>query len=267
MTATVQKNIIRGPNLRILRTSDNLLGSFEAYMLARGKNRALASNKRMTKALVETDEWKSIKRVFPIRTGTMTAYVEPDTPLIRSKMFSKNDNALVYVDLDLNRVERWLFLLSGLPAGCVNEPTASCLDEPNVILVAEHPDYSLEKRNGKDIIVTPREVVGLSGFPTENGWYHGDPDHDIPLGPQISNPDDSNLEDRDSKARFLIRTQLNEGCVGLVVRGRDGWYHDDGLDVDLDSGASGAFMGVAVEASEGKKSLIETVTGFFRHQK
>jgi hypothetical protein len=169
MAVPVQKNFIRGPNLEMVRrpSAEGWICSFEAYKLASDRNRVLASNKRMSKAIIETDEWLSIRKMFPLWTGTMTAYVEPNTSFINSKLFSRNDNVLVYVDPDTS--ERWLFPLSNVPVGCVNEPTVSCLDAPNVILVTEHPLYSLEKVNGKDIIVTPQKVVGLSGFPTKNG--------------------------------------------------------------------------------------------------
>lgn len=234
MAAAVQKNVIRGPKLEVVRTHANGLGSLEAYLLVSDIVRAfsdrtvskdrkpenpglraafdavirqtpglvLASNKRMSKALVETDEWQSIKPAFSCWTGTMTAYAEPDTPFIRSRMFSRDDNALVY---EPRTDERWIFLLSGVDA--------KYLETPNVILVAEHPFYSLEVyhlgRGYRDITVNPHVVDGLCGFPTRPGCYAGDLEHDIPIGEQI--------DENDPRARHLGRE--NAGRVVLLPAG------------------------------------------------
>jgi hypothetical protein len=272
MAAAVQKTVIGGPNLEMVRAHPtdlelmrghfSGLSSLAAHLLVSDITRAfskenppanpglraafnsaapgqtglvLASNKRISNAL-ETDEWKSIEPAFTLWTGTMTAYVEPDTPLIKSRMFSRNDNALVYDNP--YTAERWLFLLSGVPAGC--------LDAPNVILVAEHPLYSLEKvKKGKDIIVTPDigAVDALFDFPVKDGLYLGDSKHGIPLGPQIGS---ENL-----KARYLVRVQ-GAGRVGLVARYAYlhwgyGGYQDMKDFVGLNSDPHMGF-GVAVEA-------------------
>lgn len=133
----------------------------------------------------------------------MTAYVEPNTPFSKSRMFSKGDSALVYEPLPN---ERWIFSLSGVDA--------KYLETPNVILVTEHPFYSLEVcshgRGYRDITVNPHVVGGLCGFPTRYGSYAGDPEHDIPIGEQI--------DSKDPRARYLARVE-NAGRVGPSARG------------------------------------------------
>ncbi len=259
MTAAVQKTkIIRGSGLEMVRHDAGRLGSLDAYLLVSDITKVfskeslpksiglltafeiavvqdqkislvLPSNKRISKATVETDERNSC-RPFVCWTGTMTAYAEPHTPFNRSKMFSQNDNALVYPDPKTG--ERWLFLLSGVPA--------EHLDKPNAILIAEHPLYSLEV-NGKDIIVKPDAADILFDFAPRNGWYSGDPKYDIPIGEAINRAD--------KHARQLIRVEYT-GRVGLVARCYD-YCADSERAINLAQMPSLA-DGVAVEAPDAK---------------
>ncbi|NYZ73869.1 hypothetical protein H0O00_01880, partial [Candidatus Micrarchaeota archaeon] len=116
----------------------------------------------------------------------------------------------------------------------------------NVVLVAEHPNFTLET-DGNTRVVQAKEIGIVSEFPVASeNWYLGDPKYDIPTGKKV---DGSN-----GAARYLWRIEKR---VGLVARGDDyygdcyggGGYGRRG--VVLDYAPSDAF-GVAVEAPEGR---------------
>jgi len=209
---------IRGPKLSVLISRNNGVPFEEGLVKANAENRVIASNKRLSNALVGSEEWRTIKEVFACWTGTMTAYAKPGEKL---------GKAVEYVDPETKY--RWVFPV----------PEAH-QDKKDAILVAEHPDYSLEI-DGKTRIVRAAQVDLIERFPAENDWYFGDSKHDIPSGDSVEASDD---------ARYLYRMDT---LVGPVARGcddgDDGYGGGDRRGVDLGDGPSGG-LGVAVEAPE-----------------
>ena len=193
--------------------------SFEAGLArANAENKVIASNKRISRALLGSDEWRAIQEVFVCWTGTMTAYTKPGEKL---------GKAVEYADPETGY--RWIFPVPEKHQG-----------KTNAILVAEHPDYTLEI-SGKTRIVRATQVDLIERFPAKNGWYLGDTHHDIPCGDEVAASD---------ATRYLLRTDIR---VGPVARGRDSDGIDVGRQISLRTNPSGAF-GMAVEVRAPRKS-------------
>ncbi|NYZ74404.1 ankyrin repeat domain-containing protein [Candidatus Micrarchaeota archaeon] len=213
----ISETFIRGPKLEVFISKKQGATMEEALARADAEKRVIASNKRLSKALVGSDEWRSISEVFPCWTGTMVAYEEPGRAFGRFVEYTDNRTGIRYV---FTVPDQFIRVKNGL-------------------LVAEHPDFKLEK-DGNDLVVRAARVELIERLPANEGWYLADPAHGIPFGGEVdnSNPD----------ARYLSRIDKR---VGLVARGYD--YYD-GCDyrrvVYLVNAPSDAF-GVAVEAPEG----------------
>lgn len=208
---------VRGPNLRVLITRANGVSFQEALKRADKENLVLASNKRMTKALVETNEWKSMREAFACWTGTMAGYSKPEAKLGKFIEYTDSEDGQKYV-----------FPVPEQYRG-----------EKNAILVAEHPNYTLVP-DGKNLVVEASEVDCIMQFPKEDGWYLGDSAHDIPSGKKVDSPDE--------KSRYLWRV---ENRVGPVLRDGDvDVYGYNWLGVYLIDGPS-LCLGVVTESPEG----------------
>lgn len=175
----------------------------------------IASNKRLGKALVGSNEWRGICDVFGCWTGTMTAYEKPDQKLGKSIEYTDSDTGVRYV-----------FPVPEEQQG-----------RKNVILVAEHPDFSLVK-DGNDRVVQAAEISIVEKFPVPmQGWFLGDPKYDIPQGEKV---DGSN-----KNARYLWRMDKRVGLVARVLC--CGCFRRDVVICGAPSGA----LGAAVESPEG----------------
>ncbi len=181
----------RAPFLRLLRYGHPLNFTEGLMGMADEKNWVIASNKRFSREFVKLDgwpTWKGRNRDLPLNcwTGTVAAYKEPGKKLNK------------YVEyFDFEGCYKWVF---AVPKEYQNEK--------NAILVAEHPNYTLEMDDKKKrIIVQAAEVDMIERFPSKNGWYMGDEKHDIPAGDESS----PTLFD----ARRLYRTA---GLVGPINR-------------------------------------------------
>jgi hypothetical protein len=226
MTELKQKQItenqrIRGPNLRVLIPCFPGVPFEEGLASANADDRVIASNKRMSQALVGSKEWKNISKVFSCWTGTMTAYSEPGKKL---------GKAVESVDSETGH--RWVF-----PVPEEHQ------DKKDAILVTEHPDYTLEI-DGKTRIVRAAQVDLIERFPAENGFYLGDVMHGIPTGEKVV---------WDDNIRYLFRT---DSRVGPVVRGDSTNSCIDWRDFNLVESTSVA-LGVAAEAPD---ALLKGVT-------
>ena len=84
------------------------------------------------------------------------------------------------------------------------------IGEKDCILVAEHPDCTIEA-DGNNRIVHARNVDLVRDFPSENGLYIGDPKYDIPQGRQLEHG--RNISPLDG-ARTLKRTSENVAPIG-----------------------------------------------------
>jgi hypothetical protein len=217
-----KRELVRGPALEVLVPRSRGLPFDEALRIAEQGRRVIASNARMSKALVGSEEWRSISDVFACWTGTMTAYAKPGEKL---------GATVEYVDPETE--QKWVFPVPKQFRGM-----------EDVILVAEHPDYTLE-RDGKNLVVQAGAVDAVENFPARTErWYIVDPKHGIPME---SEPGGDN-----PNARYLWRIESRVGPAGrgysfyggLVVYGRG---------VGLGDGPS-VGLGVAVEAPEGGRA-------------
>ena len=222
------KERTRGPNLAILVNRSASVPMEEALVRANDAGVVIASNKRLSQALVGSDEWRGIREVFACWSGTMTGYEKPDQKLGKT---------IEYVDSETG--VRYIFPVPEEHQG-----------KKNVVLITEHPNFTLET-DGKTRIVQAKEVGMVSEFPVASeNWYLGDQKYDIPTGKKV----DGNNE----AARYLWRIDKR---VGLVARGYDGnWDGGDRRSGGLDDRPSEA-LGVAIEAASGgapKKLQVET---------
>jgi len=178
---------IRGPYLAAPISKYCGVPFEEGLLWADAANHVIASNKRLNQTLahVGSEEWETICAAFACWTGTMTAYAKPGEKL---------GKAVEYMDSKTGY--RWIFPVPEEHQG-----------KANAILVAEHPDYSLEI-DGKTRIVRAAQVDLIERFPAKDGWYMADAQHNIPVGEL--------LEVLNADARYLRRIGLR---VGPVVRG------------------------------------------------
>lgn len=210
---------IRGPNLRVLVKKANGVPFQRALELADKENLALASNRRMAKALIETDEWTSIREAFQCWTGTMAGYSKP-----RAKLGEFIEYSHPYTG------QKYVFPVPEQFRG-----------EKDAVLIAEHPDYVLVP-DGKILVVSASKVDLISQFPKYTGWYGVDKEHNIPCG-----------EGLDPKSPFsssiIGHLWRAENRVGLVSRDGIGQKGVAGTryDVFLEDGPYDDF-GVVVES-------------------
>jgi hypothetical protein len=214
------KERTRGP-LAVLVERSNGVPMEEALAKADEAGADIASNKRLSKALVGSEEWRSISEVLACWSGTMTAYDKPDKKL---------GKAIEYTDSETGT--RYVFPVPEEHQG-----------KKNVVLVAEHPHFTLET-DGKTRVVQAKEVGVVSEFPVASeNWHLGDAKYDIPTGKKV--------DARDEAARCLWRIDKR---VGLVARGDYFSGYDGRRSVDLVNRASSVF-GVAIEAGSGGDAL------------
>jgi len=176
---------IRGPNIVVLIEANYSVPFETGLARADAKNKVVASNERIERA-IESKEWEYNGWVFraeqeplywasllcasPCWTGTMTGYVEPERTFREGaeKIPSLgNGYFIVYVDPETKM--RWLFPVP-----------EKHLDKKNAILVTEQPDYSLEV-DGRTRIVRAAQVDLIENFPSNDGQYHVDAQHAIPM--------------------------------------------------------------------------------------
>ncbi len=157
----------------------------EALTRADEAGLAIASNKRLSAAIVGSDAWRAADGILPCWTGTMTAYEMPGRKLGKRIEYRDSDTGV-----------RFIFPVPEELQG-----------KGDIILVAEHPGFKLLKE-GRDRIVQASEVHAVERFPVTNeGWLLGDPRYDIPQG---------NIADcRNQDARYFWRVGRR---VGLVAR-------------------------------------------------
>lgn len=186
----------------------------EALMAADASGLVIASNKRMSEALIGSGEWRGISDVLACWTGTMAGYDKPDRKL--GKTIEYEDPATGF---------RYVFPVPYEHVG-----------KRNVALVAEHPGFILV-RDGKYRVVQATDVGAIERFPaSDGGWFIGDPRHDIPKGDIV--------DCGHRGGRFLWRIEKR---VGLVARDSHQGVEMISLIIYLNEEPSLAF-GAAVEA-------------------
>ena len=232
------------PNLALLTKFSNTRSMLkigfsieEALGSAHNANAVIASNKRLNHALrIGSNEWKSIEslsksmiglegwkgmdKAFLCWTGTMTAYARPNKKLGKT---------IEYTNPNTGNLYRFLV------------PEAY-RKEKNAILIAEHPDYTLEI-DGRTRNIHAEQVEIVHRFPSLSGWYLEEQIHGIPIGNQIdaSNPD----------AKYLYRIDQRVGPVGRCYVYSN---HDSARTVFL-MGRPSQGCGVFLEASGNNAQL------------
>ncbi|NYZ73976.1 hypothetical protein H0O00_02450, partial [Candidatus Micrarchaeota archaeon] len=116
------KERVSGPNLAVFVKHSKGIPMEEALRRVDEAGLVIALNKRLSKALVGSEEWRSISEVFACWSGTMTAYDKPDQKLGKT---------IEYVDSETGT--RYVFPVPEEHVG-----------KKNVVLVAEHPNFTLE---------------------------------------------------------------------------------------------------------------------------
>jgi hypothetical protein len=208
----------RGKNLSVFISGNpglrgNGILMEEALQRADNAGLVIASNNRLSNVLIGSDKWRDIVRAFPCWSGTMTAYEEPNKKVGKLIEYTDSITGIAYT-----------FPVPEEHRG-----------KKNIILIVEHPNFSLVKE-GNERIVQAAQIDALERFPASNGWYIGNPRHDIPRGPK------SGRFYQD--ARFLWRMEKR---VGLVVRDNYNPVYDSfGKAIYLNAPPSNE-LGVAVE--------------------
>ncbi len=187
----------------------------EALRRADEAGLVIASNKRLSKALVGSDKWRGIIRALPCWSGTMTAYEEPNKRIGKLIEYTDSETGISYT-FPVPEEHR---------------------EKKNILLVAEHPNFSLVK-DGGERIVQATEIDAVDRFPTSNGWYFGNLKYGIPCGYKA--------DKAWQEAGFLWRMEKR---IGLVAR--------DNYNPDFDSFRKAVYLnappsnefGVAVEGT------------------
>lgn len=170
----VVRERVRGSKLTVLQKSGYSSGVpfEEGLRMADRKDLVIASNSRISKSLVGSREWGTLRIGFSCWTGTLVGNVEPDTTFERGGERSTTLNSHIIRYVDPKTHINWIFIIPEEHLGL-----------SNALLVAEHPDYGLVK-DGRDRIVEvdPTKVGVVHAFPTERGWYLADEKYGIPHG-------------------------------------------------------------------------------------
>lgn len=131
--------------------------------------------------------WRSARRAFASWSGTMVGYDEPGKPLGKTIEYYDRESCVTYI----------------FPVPEAYQGKA------DVVLVTEHPDFTLREDGRYKRIVLSGEVGIVEGFPADSEkWYHCDPRYGIPTGIAAGAGD--------REARFLWRVAKK---VGLAVCG------------------------------------------------
>ncbi len=178
-----------GTKLAVLVKRANGVPMEEALQRADEAGLVIASNKRIERAIMERKERRSILDAFPLWTGTLVAYDEPGQRLGKTFEYTEARTGNRYV-LDVPEEHQ---------------------GRANVVLVAEHPDFTIEK-DGMNRIIHAKRLGILARVPTilGGGWYHGDHVHAIPCGKKV---------DKNSESARILGAGYRG--IRLVVRGDD----------------------------------------------
>ena len=203
--------------------------------------RIIVSNNRLDKALVGSEEWRNIVELLPCLTGTLVAYASPGSRLGETVECSDREDTL------------WVFPVPKEHQG-----------KKDAILVAEHPNYRLEREINREpgdrhryrMIVQDAQVDLIDRFPDKDGWYFADPKHGIPFGDLV--------DERESDARYLMRRDFR---VASVKRGDNGHGPEFSnnlfrrvIRVDIRLGRAEGGMLVESPASENGSDIIKGLT-------
>jgi hypothetical protein len=176
-------------------------------------NSVVASNKMLHELLLvisKTPGLHPLRCAFPCASGTLAAYVEPNTPFNKSRLFSNNEKAIIFTEVKTDAstkketLERHVFPVP-----------YEHLEKADAVLVSEHPDYHFV-RDGKELWVISSMVDCVENFPRKNGFHRADQKHGIPFGKEFYS--------WMGGSGYLRRKE--GGAVVSVVRGECGAHYD-----------------------------------------
>ena len=121
VASPLTEGLIRGPSLEVFIPRSSGVTMKEALARATAEKRVIASNKRLSQALVGSKEWETIRAALPCWTGTMIAYDKPDQKLGKTIEYLDSKTKIRYVFPVPEEHQR----------------------KKNVLLVAEHPGFTL----------------------------------------------------------------------------------------------------------------------------
>ena len=217
----------------------------EALRMADEAGLVIASNRRLSKALLESEEWCSeLRGLFTLWSGTMAAYDRPG---------QKIGSAIEYVHPETN--VRYVFPVPKEHIG-----------KENAVLVVEHPDFTLEAEGNNRVVLAKDEDVGIvPGFPLipmrqrlgdPTQFYLGDEKYDIPAGKEVGvDIKEARMLSRMGKRVGLVSRVSDHSWGGnsrYVYLNRDspwnGFWSGNSRCVSLNDSWGCTGFGVAVEA-------------------
>jgi len=183
-------NLVRGPNFFILvensKKKKQCVGFEEALKFSELDHRVLLSNKRIRESykydLIQGDYYHA-----SYWTGTIVGYAAPGKKFGLFVEYHDEKSGLT-----------WVF---PVPSQFRNQVDS--------VLVAEHPDYTIEK-DGNYRIVHSLKTDIVHDFPSEEAWYDLDQKHGIPTGHKfMGNPNSARFFD----AGYLFRLEEMVGPI------------------------------------------------------
>lgn len=152
----------RGPKIRPLTSRFKGMPFEEGLARADRENLVIVSDRRLTRVQEESEEWWSIHDIFHCWSGTMVAYSEPGKPF----------GAFIEYKEELAG-RRWVF------------PVPQHLrHEKDAILMADHPDFTLELDGNNRVVHVPFPLL-VRDFASETGWYLVDHETKMPTGSPV----------------------------------------------------------------------------------
>jgi hypothetical protein len=239
--STAQANVTQEKRQIIVPTTSKA-GWLDARELVRTQG-GLPSNKLHDRYLVETDDWKQIKSLYPAWAREVLVYPE------KNGKFQKGKDV---VDSSTDGAGRqWIIPASFIPEQAIGVKGIGLFVDPENVEVDD-----------KKVVITSKSIIVLTPFMQVDGWGKMDEATRVPLALQQDSDDSNN--------RYLWR--IDGIGVRPLVRGH--WYDDwdNRRDVDAggrhDDGFGVAGVGLAqaepkpIEASQadGSGVLLKGVT-------
>ena len=158
------------------------LNLFQALALAKQEGKLIVPNFVHDGILTETTDQRYLEQNYPVWTGTLIIYEEPDVPFGKKVLFQ----------------------------GLTFTVPEQFQGKANCALVIEYPYFELILGNNRYEIRVPDEanIRLIEDFPKKDGWYMPDDETKIPHGKEVGASSDS---------RHLWRLDVSSH-LGLLVR-------------------------------------------------
>ena len=219
------------------------LNLFQALALAKREGMLIVPNDVHDRILMETTDQRYLEQNYPVWTGTLIIYEEPDVPFGNKVVFQgltfivpeqfqgKVNCALVIEHPDFELVDREL-VASSRPTN----PSGFVVHFSSPRKIGDLPKGQTELGNNRyELKVADENIHLIEQFPNIDGWYMLHAETGISHGRMVNESSDS---------RCLYRLN-NSSYLGPVVRGYDYFFDDGRRDVGLylrPSGGSGVAL-------------------------